>query len=114
MSDESTPLISNKVYNVLKPITTVVLPGISTLYFTLAQIWGFPAAEQVVGTIAALNVFLGAFVQLSSRSYNRSDAKYDGVINVVHMDGGGKSYDLVMHGDPSDLDQKDQAIFKIN
>ena len=37
--------MGNKMYDVLKWITMVVLPAIGTLYFALAGIWGFPYAE---------------------------------------------------------------------
>ena len=63
--------MSNKVYDVLKWITTVVLPGIGTLYFALAGIWGFPYAEQIVGTITAIVTFLGVLLGISSAQYNK-------------------------------------------
>ena len=68
---------SNKVYDVLKVICTIVLPAISTLYFALAQIWGFPAVEQVVGSIAAINVFLGSLLKISSNQYYSELAEQD-------------------------------------
>jgi hypothetical protein len=73
--------LSNSFYDKLKRVTTTILPAVSTLYFTLAQIWGLPAAEQVVGTIAALNLFLGLALSVSGRSYN-SDDKYAGTVTV--------------------------------
>ena len=51
--------MSNKVYDVLKWIAQVVLPAIATLYFALAGIWGFPYGEEIVGTITAVDTFLG-------------------------------------------------------
>lgn len=63
--------LSNKAYDVLKWITIIVLPAISALYFGLAQIWGFPYAEQVVGTIAVICTFLGAILGISSANYRR-------------------------------------------
>lgn len=62
--------ISNKTYDFLKFFTTTILPAIGTLYFALAQIWGFPYAEQIVGTITALDTFLGAVLMISSAKYN--------------------------------------------
>lgn len=64
--------MSNKTYDILKYICQIVLPAIGTLYFALAQIWGFPYAEQIVGTITALDTFLGAVLMISSASYNKS------------------------------------------
>ena len=62
--------MSNKVYDVLKWIALILLPSVSTLYFALAGIWGFPYAEQIVGTIAAVDTFLGAILHISTAKYN--------------------------------------------
>lgn len=62
--------MSNKTYDVLKFITTIVLPAIGTLYFALAGIWGFPYSEQVVGSITAVVTFLGAVLRISTAQYN--------------------------------------------
>ena len=64
--------MSDKVYNVLKWIAMVVLPAIGTLYFTLSGIWGFPFGEQIVGTVAAVDTFLGVILGISTAQYNKS------------------------------------------
>lgn len=64
--------MSNKTYDVLKYIAQIVLPALGTLYFALASIWGFPYAEQVVGTITALDTFLGVILKISSDSYYKN------------------------------------------
>ena len=66
-------MLPDKVYDVLKWITLIVLPAIASLYFGLAQIWGFPYGEQVVGTIAVVCTFLGAILGISNVRYNRGD-----------------------------------------
>ena len=63
--------MSNKMYDVLKWIAMVVLPAIATLYFALAGIWGFPYGEEIVGTITAIDAFLGAVLGISSAQYNK-------------------------------------------
>ena len=63
--------MSNKVYDVLKYITQIGLPAIGTLYFTLSNIWGFPYAEEVVGTISAIVTFLGILLGISSAKYKK-------------------------------------------
>ena len=63
--------MSNKMYDVLKWIAMVVLPAIGTLYFALAGIWGFPYGEEVVGTITAIDAFLGALLGISTVQYNK-------------------------------------------
>ena len=62
--------MSNKVYDILKWIALILLPSVSTLYFALAGIWGFPYAEQIVGTIAAVDTFLDAILHISTAKYN--------------------------------------------
>lgn len=63
--------ISNKVYDILKWIALVVLPAIATFYFAIASIWSLPYAEQVVGTITAIDTLLGALIGVSSVNYNK-------------------------------------------
>lgn len=64
-------MLNNKVYDVIKWIAMVCLPALGTLYFALAGIWGFPYGEQVVGTIMAVDTFLGALLGISSIQYNK-------------------------------------------
>lgn len=65
--------MSNKVYDILKEIAQYVLPALGTLYFALAGIWGLPYGEQVVGTITAIDTFLGVVLKISSVQYNKSE-----------------------------------------
>ena len=68
--------MSNKVYDVLKWIAIYLLPALGTLYFALASIWGFPYGEQIVGTITAIDTFLGVILGISTSQYNkRVDSK---------------------------------------
>jgi hypothetical protein len=63
--------MSNKVYDVLKFIAQILLPAVGTLYFALARIWDLPYAEQIVGTITAVDAFLGALLGISSIQYRK-------------------------------------------
>lgn len=65
--------LPNGVYDALKWITMILLPAIATLYFALSGIWGFPYAEQIVGTIAAIETFLGALLGISTLTYNKQN-----------------------------------------
>lgn len=64
--------MSNKTYDLLKWIAQILLPALGTLYFALSKIWGFPYATEVVGTIAAVDTFLGALLGISSANYNKT------------------------------------------
>ena len=63
--------MSNKVYDVLKYIALILLPALGALYFALAKIWAFPYATEIVGTISAVDAFLGALLKISTDQYNR-------------------------------------------
>lgn len=67
--------MSNKVYDILKWIAQILLPALGTLYFALAGIWGFPYAEPIVGTITAIDTFLGVLLGISSINYNNKEKK---------------------------------------
>ncbi len=68
-------MLSNKTYDVLKWIAQFLLPALGTLYFALAGIWGFPYGEQVVGTITAVDTFLGVILGISTAQYNKENAE---------------------------------------
>lgn len=63
--------MSNKMYDILKYIAQIILPAIGTLYFALAGIWNFPYAEEIVGTITAIDTFLGVVLGISNSSYKK-------------------------------------------
>ena len=63
--------MNNKVYDVLKWIAMYLLPALGTLYFALASIWGLPYGEQIVGTITAIDTFLGVILGISTAQYNK-------------------------------------------
>lgn len=67
--------MTNKTYDLLKYIALIVLPALGTLYFALAGIWGLPYGEQVVGTITAVDAFLGALLKISSDQYYKEVRK---------------------------------------
>jgi len=63
--------MSNKCYDILKYIALIVLPALGTLYFALAKIWSFPYGAEIVGTITAVDTFLGALLKISTDQYNQ-------------------------------------------
>ena len=64
--------MTNKTYDVLKFLAQIILPAAGTLYFALANIWGLPLGEEVVGTITAVDAFLGAVLGISTAQYNKA------------------------------------------
>ena len=70
-------MLSNKTYDVLKWIALYLLPALGTLYFALAGIWNFPSGEEVVGTITAVDTFLGVLLGISTAQYKKENAPLD-------------------------------------
>lgn len=64
--------MDSKVYDVLKYIAQIALPALATFYFTIAQVWGLPYGEEIVGTIAAVDTLLGILLGISTYNYNRT------------------------------------------
>ena len=62
-------LLLSKTTETMKWIALVLLPALGTLYFGLAQIWGFPYGEQIVGTITVVDTFLGVILGISNAQY---------------------------------------------
>lgn len=67
--------MTNKMYDVLKWIAQILLPAAATLYFALAKIWNLPCPAEVVGTISAVDVFLGALLGISTNEYYKENPK---------------------------------------
>lgn len=75
-------VFGDEVFDFLRKVVELILPALGALYFTLSQFWGFPNAEEVVGSLAAVAVFGGVLLGMSRKSYNNSEAKYDGALVV--------------------------------
>lgn len=117
MSDELEPaakpaLLTNAVYDKLKWVALVALPAAGALYFALAPLWNLPKAEEVVGTVVAVDTFLGLLLGVATRSYNTSDDKFDGALHVQEDDNSmiGK---LEIGTAPEDLGKKDSITLKV-
>lgn len=101
--------LPNKVYDVLKWIALVVLPAIGALYFGLAQIWGLPYGEEIVGTLTVIDTFLGALLGLSSKNYEG-----DG---TLYVDKSREDKDIVRVDfavDPATVSNKRKFVLKVD
>lgn len=95
--------LSNKVYDTLKWIAQILLPGLGTLYFALSSIWGLPYCEQVVGTLSAVTVFIGMLLGLSAAKYPG-----DGTIKMQ-----GATYKAKLSIPMDELTEKKKVILKV-
>lgn len=108
-------LITNsKTYDFLKWLAQIFLPAFGALYFGLAEIWGFPKAAEVVGTITVIDAFLGVILQLSSNAYYKSDERFDGQLDAVKTVSD-TSVTLNLEGDANEvLASNDELLLKVN
>ena len=63
--------LNDKVYDLLKWVCLIALPAGGVLYAALAGLWGWPYIKEVVGTLAAVETFLGALLGISTAQYNK-------------------------------------------
>lgn len=80
--------LSNTMYDRLKWIAQILLPAVGALYFALAGYWGLPKPDEVVGTIVAVDAFLGVLLGLSNKAYEESEATYETDVNVANTEDG--------------------------
>lgn len=63
--------MTNKIYDILKWVTLVVLPATTTLWLALAAIWGWPYAEAIGATLTAITAFMGTILGISAIKYQK-------------------------------------------
>lgn len=63
-------MLNDKIYNILKWITMICIPALTTAYVGLAAVWGWPYAEQVAKTSAVICTLLGALLGISTAAYH--------------------------------------------
>lgn len=102
--------MSNKMYDILKWFAQYFFPAAGALYAALAKIWGFPYGEEVVGTLAAIDIFLGAVMGISSANY-----KGDGTLEIDDTSRDDKSmYRFVLNTPIEDLPNRSKVTLKVN
>lgn len=113
--DDTDHLMSDSFYKWCKFTAQIGLPTLGTLYFTLAQIWGLPAAEEVSGTVLAVDTALGALLHFGEKSYDESGEKFDGTLLIKNAQGQALPHLALSEiKDPSIIAGKDQVTFRVN
>lgn len=67
--------LNNKVYDVLKYISLIVLDAVGVAYNQLAQVWGLPFGAKIQTTCTILSVLIGTLIGISSYNYNKEQVK---------------------------------------
>lgn len=66
-------LLTNKAYDILKWVCIIALPALAALIAALGEIWHIPHVTQIVLTINAVGVFLGALIGVSTAAYREKN-----------------------------------------
>lgn len=78
--------LPDKVYDFVKKLLTLVLPALTVLLTTLGTIYNWDTG-QIVQTIGAVALFLGAVVGISNVPFQRAGGGVAGDIQVVGFSG---------------------------
>lgn len=105
-------MFSNKGYNMAKAIALVWLPALGTLYWTLSAIWNLPHTEQVIGSITAVDTFLGAVLHLSTKAYT-ANPQYDGQVIVDNRDPANSAARMTIDTPADQLAGKSQLVLQV-
>lgn len=67
--------LNDRLYDILKWITMIVLPALATAYVGLSSIWGWPYADEIAKTTAVICTLLGALLGISTATYNKDQSE---------------------------------------
>ena len=102
--------LSNALYDLLKQIALIWLPAAAALYTGLAALWGLGDIPEIVGTLTAVDTFLGAALHLSS---SPAASATDGEIVVDKTNPVKDVYSLNLETSLDELDQKNTITLKV-
>jgi hypothetical protein len=106
-------VFSKGVYDKLKFLAQIVLPALGTLYATVSGLYAWPNTEEVVGTVIAVDAFLGVLLSVSTKFYNDSDEKYDGEFKMVDTPEGKAIGAFNLERNPEALGDQKEVLFKV-
>lgn len=117
MSENNPFNLSNHIYDLIKNITLMVLPGLATLWITLGTIWGLPYTNEIAGTITALALFGGVFVGVSKKKFDQlpvvpESVSTDGDL-LVDLHDGTQSMTVALERPLDDLRDQETVAFRV-
>ena len=66
-------IINDKLYDILKLLSQIILPLVATFYITLAELWNLPYPKEISGTITAIDTLLGSLLIKLSSNYQKNN-----------------------------------------
>lgn len=112
-TEPASKFFTEPLYDRLKFIAQIILPALGTLVFAVGGIWGWDATTKVVGSITALDLFLGVILGVASNQYYSNGQNFDGTMHVTET-ADKVTHALTLNGDPDDLANKKVVTFNVN
>ena len=106
--------LNNKIYDFLKWVVMIFLPALGAFYFGLSQFWDLPYVTEIVGSVSVTSIFLGALIGISSKSYGKNSAGFDGELVVNKDDPEKDVYSFVVYDGVDQLEGKDTLTIKVS
>ena len=125
MSDSITPVaprqgfvLGDKLYDKVKFVVQIIIPGLATLYAALAGFWSFPHVQEVVGTLTAIALFLGLLLGQSSKNFippvpPAVEGQPVGSLIATTTEEGKTLYTLALTSDPESFADQDHILFDV-
>ena len=110
----SKSIMSNELYDDIRWLAQYFVPALATFYFALSTLWGWPYGEQIIGSLSAFNVFLGAILGVSRSKYYKTGGDTDGILRVDTSDPEKDVYKLELLRDIADLPNKKTVTFAVD
>lgn len=105
--------INNKLYDRLKWVVQILLPGLATFIFAVTSIWGLDFGDKIVGTFAALTTFLGVVIGISNTRYLSDENNFDGDLYISESSVGLPDIHAALNENPSILRDKAFVTMRI-
>lgn len=107
------PLFSDAIYKTIRRLAEYGFPALIALYFALSEAWHWGNQAEIMASLAAVNVFLGAVVGVSRRTWQNSDAPYDGDLVIDTRDPDRDLATLDLTTMPEDIRDMNAATFRV-
>lgn len=125
------PILGKTPYDVAKDTVTIYLPALAAFYSTMALVWGLPYTEQVVASIGAVALLMGAILKISSNQYAKvaevekkqeirdkvesltNPSDFDGQLIVNHSDPMVDNFRVKVDEEWNELGKKDFIVLKV-
>ena len=65
--------LPDKLYDILKWVTLVCIPALTTFYIAISAPLGLPYADEIAKVSAALCTLLGALIGVSTAQFNKGE-----------------------------------------